>query len=524
MKIRIIILSIVAIVAMFAIPSITAGAATSAAALPPTTTNIDFSPTRVGGTCDNFTPSTTDYDLAKMAEWDNLTDFTRTDTNTKFTVKFKLLKNLCNPFTARATVYDLPAGATSDFLPTAWPQTRYSSFAFDVYESGTYIVTFNKSCPAQQFDVHTGAAPQTLDSINSTTYHGPLLFGSPALDVLSGTTNSSAAIWYGSQSCQGPAVPATTGANVPPTNTNLDFNPTRVGGECVNFAPRLDYNFLEANTPQWDNLTDYTRTETSTGFVVKFSLKSNLCNPFTARATVYDLPAGANSGNVFSNWPQTRYSTLAFQIQESGIYTITFNKTCVAQQFDVHTGSAPQRLESLNDPNYHGPLLFGNPFMDAIGINTDPSALIWYGSNCNQTTTSTTSSTTTSSTTTTSTSTTALTTVPPTVLGTVVTRDPSCNVSTTTSTQPTTTTTTEPEVDEVLFDRQGRQMRRNVKSAVVCNPSDTIVPPVQVGGINVQGSLPVTGSTTFMVVSIAGVLLTSGVIFFISTRRRIAIK
>lgn len=473
MKTRIIILSIVAVVAMFAIPSITAGAATSSpSAVVPTTTNIDFSPTFVGGDCDNFAPSTTNYDIGLMAAWDGITDYTRTDTNTTFTVKFKLNKNLCNPFNARATVYNLPANATSDFLPSAWPQTRYSSLEFEIHESGTYIVTFNKSCAAQQFDVHTGVAPLTLDSINSTTYHGPLLFGSPVLDALSGSANSSSTIFYGSQSCQGPAAPALTGTSVPPTNTNIDYVPTQTTG-CVNFTPSYDYD--RDNLAQLLAITSHTTIDTASSFTVKFTLPQNLCAPFTARASIYNLPAGATPAWLPTAWPQSFYSSVGFEVFQSGTYTVTFSKTCVAQQFDVHTGVAPHS-EISNGGTYHGPLLYPvrNPFW-FLGEETNPSALIWYGSACQPTTTTTTEPTTTTTTLATTTLPTSSTTLPATVLGTTVTR-----------------------------------------------PGD---PGVKVAGINVSKTLPVTGTQSTFMVTIAFALITSGAIFFaVSRRRRLVVK
>lgn len=254
-----------------------------------------------------------------------------------------------------------------------------------------------------------------------------------------------------------------------------------------------------------------TPVSTADSFTLNITLREDLCSAINAKAAIYDMPSDG-SGNA---WPQTLVSVTPVAIQKAGTYSIRFEKLCtpaqfdtIAQQFDVINGATPDTIYTSLD---HGPLLF--PF--DIG-----TAQQYFGKSCE--TTVTTEEPTTS------------------VLGTQVTRDPHCRVSTTsTSTTSSTTTTTQVIVDEeIVFEPEVLDPVLDVVPAAVdaviadpsttasttttsvpCDPTTTVV-PVSVAGISATNTLPVTGSPSFMLASSAIVLMGSGALFVIATRRR----
>ena len=188
----------------------------------------------------------------------------------------------------------------------------------------------------------------------------------------------------------------------------------------------------------------YTKSNTPEAYTVNVTLSEDLCSPIFPRAAIYSMP-----GNGVA-WPQELVTVKEFKLQEAGTYSIRFNKVCGPQQFDVINGQTPQTIAPWGE--WHGPLLF--PL-------AEDSALQYWGSVCEETTTTVPES--------------EVTTVPATVLGTTVTR-----------------------------------------------PGD---PGVKVAGINVSKTLPVTGTQSTFMVTIAFALITSGAIFFVvSRRRRIVVK
>jgi hypothetical protein len=116
---------------------------------------------------------------------------------------------------------------------------------------------------------------------------------------------------------------------------------------------------------------DATATVSSTGskWVLTINAKAPICEPVTA--AIYAMP-----NNVFWPWPQQKVESTTFDVP-AGTTTITFNKTCGANQFDVVTGRTPDRIQPTTGP-MHGPLLFTvNPW----------SATMNFGAPCGTTTT-----------------------------------------------------------------------------------------------------------------------------------------
>ena len=266
----------------------------------------------------------------------------------------------------------------------------------------------------------------------------------------------------------------------PPTTTTVTFAPSHATGACDNFVPSADYDLF--STLHLDSITTHTISQTSDAFTVQFTLLKNLCNPFTAKAAVYDLPAKP----YLLPWPQTLYSVFGFTVQDSGTYTVTFSKTCVGQQFDLITGPTPKTLDSINSQIYHGPLLY--PF---------ESALIWEGTDCNETTTSTTTSTSTStSTTTTSTSTsTSTTTTVPTTESTTTTST-TTTVPTTESTTTTSTTTTVPTTESTTTTTSTPTTESTTTAPTTSTTTSTPVSVTVLGTVVTRPSCNTTSTTT----------------------------
>ena len=74
----------------------------------------------------------------------------------------------CSPIDAVAVIYAMPGGAQQ------WPQTLAEKAPFTISQAGTTEITFTKGCNPVQFDVVTGATPQTIAPFGE--WHGPLLF------------------------------------------------------------------------------------------------------------------------------------------------------------------------------------------------------------------------------------------------------------------------------------------------------------------------------------------------------------
>lgn len=85
-----------------------------------------------------------------------------------FTLRISASAPLCEPIEASAAVYSMPGNG----IP--WPQELVEVESFTISRAGEIDVRFEKGCEPAQFDVLTGATPQTVAPW--AEWHGPLLF------------------------------------------------------------------------------------------------------------------------------------------------------------------------------------------------------------------------------------------------------------------------------------------------------------------------------------------------------------
>ena len=120
---------------------------------------------------------------------------------------------------------------------------------------------------------------------------------------------------------------------MPSTNAQAD---TAVPNTAVvSFTPSSDTTGVCIPANLFLLAASYTTVNTSSSFTLNVTLSQNLCTPFTAKAAVYSMPGDGVA------WPQQLASVQEFSIQNRGVYTIVFPKTCLAQQFDVLVGDTP---------------------------------------------------------------------------------------------------------------------------------------------------------------------------------------
>lgn len=91
-----------------------------------------------------------------------------TSTPTQFILTIKANHRPCNTVYPHAVIYAMPGNGV------AWPQTLAEKESFVINRAGTTTVVFNKRCDPAQFDVITGATPQTVAPW--AQWHGPPLF------------------------------------------------------------------------------------------------------------------------------------------------------------------------------------------------------------------------------------------------------------------------------------------------------------------------------------------------------------
>lgn len=109
----------------------------------------------------------------------------------------------CTPIDASAVIYAMPGNGE------AWPQELVERTPVVISEAGIYEITFSKHCDPVQFDVVTGATPQTITPLGE--FHGPLLF---PLDV-----ETAQQYWGDAEGC----IPTTTTTT---TTTSTTIAPT----------------------------------------------------------------------------------------------------------------------------------------------------------------------------------------------------------------------------------------------------------------------------------------------------------
>lgn len=85
-----------------------------------------------------------------------------------FTLRIVAVTEPCTPIEAVAVAYRMPDGSF------AWPQSLVERRELRIERAGTVDVRFAKECVPLQFDVVTGATPDTIAPW--AQWHGPLLF------------------------------------------------------------------------------------------------------------------------------------------------------------------------------------------------------------------------------------------------------------------------------------------------------------------------------------------------------------
>jgi hypothetical protein len=137
-----------------------------------------------------------------------LTNSVRSD-EASFTVRIEVAAPLCEPIEAVAAIYRMPGSGV------AWPQELMEFSRFTIARAGAIEVRFTKTCVPAQFDVLTGAVPQTISPWGEA--HGPLLF----------PFDTDTALQHWGADCDGApvtTVPPTTGS--PTTGSPTTGSPT----------------------------------------------------------------------------------------------------------------------------------------------------------------------------------------------------------------------------------------------------------------------------------------------------------
>lgn len=93
--------------------------------------------------------------------------YTTFSDNSIFRLRVRASSPLCSPITATAVVYAMPGDGS------LWPQTLSQTKSFTISGASQTDIVFSKDCTPAQFDVVTGATPQTISPLGER--HGPLL-------------------------------------------------------------------------------------------------------------------------------------------------------------------------------------------------------------------------------------------------------------------------------------------------------------------------------------------------------------
>ena len=128
-----------------------------------------------------------------------------------FTLRIRANAPLCQPVSAVAAIYSMPGNGI------AWPQQLAEVRNFTIGEAGTVDVRFTKTCQPAQFDVLTGATPDTVAPWGQ--WHGQLLF---PFDV-----DTTYQHWGGE--CPAPPSSTTTTTTTAPTTTTTTTEAPAVG-------------------------------------------------------------------------------------------------------------------------------------------------------------------------------------------------------------------------------------------------------------------------------------------------------
>ena len=117
----------------------------------------------------------------------------------------------CSPIDASAVIYGMPGNGE------AWPQQLLEREPVVISAAGVYEITFSKECTPVQFDVVTGATPQTITP--GGEFHGPMLF---PFDI-----QTAEQYWGDAEGCTPTTTTtSTTSTTTPSTTTTVDTSTT----------------------------------------------------------------------------------------------------------------------------------------------------------------------------------------------------------------------------------------------------------------------------------------------------------
>ena len=183
----------------------------------------------------------------------------------------------CQPIAATAAVYAMPGGGA------AWPQQLKESLPFTIDSAGTTDIVFKKDCTPVQFDVVTGATPQTISPLGQM--HGPLLFP--------GNTDTAF---------------QDVGAVCEPTTTTTPGSTTTTIGSG---------NTTIANSTTTTAATSTTAATTTTTAVVA---GTSIVSPTTGNATVQGTTATRTTGTSPSSLAVTGVSSQSTALTGTGLF------------------------------------------------------------------------------------------------------------------------------------------------------------------------------------------------------------
>jgi hypothetical protein len=128
----------------------------------------------------------------ECASAEDALSFKKVTTPESYSFVVTVSTDLCTPIDAKAAAYAMPNNRS-----WPWPQTLVETKEVPLGPAGVTTVTFAKGCDPIQFDLVTGATPETIDPFGE--HHGPLLF--PHTDQYS-TSGSAYQFWPPRDGCE----------------------------------------------------------------------------------------------------------------------------------------------------------------------------------------------------------------------------------------------------------------------------------------------------------------------------------
>lgn len=174
--------------------------------------------------------------------------YTTSNTAEAFTLRIVSAQRFCSPLTVKAAVYEMPGSGV------AWPQTLVEAVPFTIQKAGVTEVRFAKTCLPTQFDVLTGATPETISPTGP--FHGPLLFPFATATAHQHMTNG----------CQ----PTTTTTTEPSTTSTTSTTP-ETSTTSTTLAPTTTQPYVapSSTVPVPSTTTSTVPAETSSTSVIR---------------------------------------------------------------------------------------------------------------------------------------------------------------------------------------------------------------------------------------------------------------